>query len=263
MYAMTDKPITVKMRMGYYHTHSNAINLVEMLRNDGVSYITVHGRSRQQRYRREANWDYIAQCQAQEKVPIIGSGDVYYWQDYYTFKKKSNVSTCMIGRGALIKPWIFQEIKEQRDIDISSSERLEIFKKYVNYGLLHWGSDNVGVENTRRFLLEWMAFTHRYVPVGILERPIAMNEKPPDYIGRNDLETLLQSRNVNDWIKITELMLGKVRDGFDFVPKHKASSYAPQVGDGFIMNELGEIVKSKLSQQASVLGKRHHSMIST
>lgn len=56
----------------------------------------------------------------------------------------------MIGRGALIKPWIFKEIKEEKHWDITSSERFDILKEYVNYGLEHWGSDN----EVRNFILE-------------------------------------------------------------------------------------------------------------
>jgi tRNA-dihydrouridine synthase 3 len=96
----------------------------------------------------------------------------------------------------------------------------------VNFGLEHWGSDDPGVETTRRFLLEWLSFTYRYVPVGLLEvLPQIINQKPPLYRGRNELETLLSSPASSDWVKITEMFLGTAPDGFLFVPKHNANAY--------------------------------------
>lgn len=175
-----------------------------------------------------ADWSYINEVvQSAAPLPVYGNGDILSYDDY-----KSALETCpdlagvMIGRGGLIKPWIFTEIKEKRIWDISSSERFDILKRFTNYGLEHWGSDNKGVENTRRFMLEWLSFLYRYVPVGLLEHPPQkVNERPPSYIGRNDLETLMASSSAADWIKISEMLLGPVPESFHFLPKHKANSY--------------------------------------
>lgn len=190
--------------------------------------MTVHGRSREQRYTKQSDWQYIRQC-AQEgsPLPVVGNGDILSYEDYKTVTENCpEVASVMIGRAGLIKPWVFTEIKEQKLWDISSSERFEIIKKYVNYGLEHWGSDNKGVENTRRFLLEWLSFLHRYIPVGLLERPPQkINQRPPTYQGRDELETLMASTSAADWIRISEMLLGPVPDNFKFLPKHKANSY--------------------------------------
>lgn len=115
------------------------------------------------------------------RIPVIGNGDVFSYTDYEEKMRVEGVqATAMLGRGALIKPWLPTEIKERRHWDISATERLDILKDFVKFGLEHWGSDQTGVNNTRRFLLEWLSFLHRYVPVGLLEvLPQQMNQRPP------------------------------------------------------------------------------------
>ena len=77
-------------------------------------------------------------------------------------------------------------------------------------------------------MLEWMSFLHRYVPVGIMETsriPQKINQRPPRYFGRDDLETLLSSADCHDWIKVSEMFLGPVKEDFVFVPKHRSNAY--------------------------------------
>ena len=125
--------------------------------------VQLHGRTRQQRYTPLADWDYIKQCvdavRAREKdedcnlflfflshspelplskvpsIPIFGNGDIFSFSAYEDTLSLSGVDGIMIGRGALIKPWIFTEIKEKRKWDISAREQLDLVAKYVEYGL--------------------------------------------------------------------------------------------------------------------------------
>ncbi|CAF3257733.1 unnamed protein product [Rotaria socialis] len=232
---LSTRPITLKLRTGIMTGENNAHEIVSLAKSwksehDGnhiIDLFTLHGRSKEMRYSKNADWNYIDECaKAADPIPLYGVGDIYSFEDYYQRLNDTSVSGCMIARGALIKPWLFTEIKEQRTWDISASERFDMLKSYANYGLEHWGSDNAGVDKTRRFLLEWISFLYRYVPVGLLERlPHRLNERPPYFFGRNDLETLMSSKLCSDWVKLTELLLGKVSPEFQFLPKHKASAY--------------------------------------
>ena len=159
-------------------------------------------------------------------MPVFGVGDVLSYENYYDHLENLDISGVVVARGALIKPWIFTEIAEKRHWDIRSSERFDMLKRYVNYGLEHWGSDVRGVETTRRFFLEWQSFLYRYIPIGLLEVvPQKVNERPLPYFGRDDLETLMASPNCADWIKLSEMLLGPVPENFTFLPKHKANAY--------------------------------------
>lgn len=226
-------PLTFKTRMGYKDTSRVAHTFVPRIKEWGASALTLHGRTRAQRYSREADWEYIRKVADASSVPIIGNGDIYTYHDYVenVVKNQDSIATCMIARGALVKPWIFTEIKEQRNWDISSHERFEILKDFARFGLEHWGSDERGVEQTRRFLLEWMSFTYRYTPVGILETingqlpNVSMTQRPPKFVGRDDMETMLASDDASVWCDLCEKLLGKAPEGWKFTPKHKSNAY--------------------------------------
>jgi len=239
MTAVSSTPVTIKLRMGYFDdpTKYVAHEIIPKATKWGVYAATLHGRTREQRYSRLADWSYINRCSqvaTDSGLTFIGNGDVYTFEDYNTNVSNPNISTCMIGRGAIIKPWLMTEIKEQRHWDISAAERLDLFKDFCSYGLEHWGSDSMGVEKTRRYLLEWMSYTHRYVPVGLLERYVVpkLHLRPMRYFGRSDLETKLASDDVKDWLEISEMCgLGKPDVSFKFVPKHASNSYTKESAD--------------------------------
>lgn len=268
-----ETPITVKIRMGTKDKQPTAHRLVERLVLGGntsqrastipcgVAAITLHGRSRQQRYTRSADWEYITSTaslikslntererdldtiraadprdqpntpanQEPGKVFFIGNGDIYSPTHYTDHLTHSGVDACMLARGALIKPWLFEEIALNQHIDKSSSERLRYIESFCRFGLEAWGSDEVGVGQTRRFLLEWLSFACRYVPVGLLEvLPPNIQDRPPRYKGRDELETLMASDNYKDWIKLSEMFLGKANEAFRWEPKHRSNAYDVQ-----------------------------------
>ncbi|CCH62959.1 hypothetical protein TBLA_0I03030 [Henningerozyma blattae CBS 6284] len=243
-YTSNDIPITLKLRTGAKDNHPIADTLItRIVQETDVAAFTLHGRSRQQRYTRDADWNYISQTAAalrmaeqtrlenkddrdssQSRIQFVGNGDIDNYQDWHRIlDSDSNIDSLMVARSALIKPWIFEEIDAQQHLDKSSSERLQILRDYADFAMQHWGTDEYGIATSRRYFCEFMSFFHRYVPVGVLERvPIRMNQRVEKWKGRDELETLMASEDSRDWIKLSEMFWGKA-EGFVFVPKHKSS----------------------------------------
>ncbi|CAB4256172.1 similar to Saccharomyces cerevisiae YLR401C DUS3 Dihydrouridine synthase, member of a widespread family of conserved proteins including Smm1p, Dus1p, and Dus4p [Maudiozyma barnettii] len=249
-YVSQEVPITVKIRAGTKDGHNTADALVKRLVYEtDTAAITLHGRSRQQRYTKLADWEYIAKTaqslrdnevafneseqgkeardSRQARIQFVGNGDINNYEDWYTHvNNDSNMDSVMVARGALIKPWLFEEIDAQQHLDKSSTERLSMLQDYARYSMEHWGTDEYGIAQCRRYFCDFMSFFHRYVPMGICERfPVKLNERPPNWIGRDEMETLLGSTNSNDWIKLSEMFFGPAEDHFIYTPKHKSNSY--------------------------------------
>ncbi|ERS99693.1 hypothetical protein HMPREF1624_03056 [Sporothrix schenckii ATCC 58251] len=256
-------PITAKLRIGVRDNSPTAAKVIERLAFGGLetrtrlgapgcAAITLHGRTRNQRYKKPADWGYIAECAAlvrsyneqrdaladtvrepdartqanASRMFFLGNGDCYSHVQHQEQIAQSGVDAVMIGRGALIKPWLFEEIQAGQYLDKSATERLAYVERFARYGMEAWGTDEYGLGTTRRFLLEYLSFATRYVPIGLLEYlPPSLNDRPPAFRGRNELETLLSSRNYKDWIKISEMFLGPAHPDFKFVPKHKSNAY--------------------------------------
>ncbi|KAG8756945.1 tRNA-dihydrouridine synthase 3 [Serendipita sp. 396] len=262
-YAMGSVPVTLKMRTGVKDGSPTAHKLMPKLHDWGIGSIALHGRTRQQRYTRLADWDYIKYCvetlRAHEALMqdspaamdsdaatrengsninngfdpmhFWGNGDCFSGIEYWKTVEATGVDGVMIGRGALIKPWIFTEIKEKREWDISSRERLDLIRKYAEFGLCHFGSDTSGVNTTRRYLCEALSFWHRYIPIGLLEvLPPKLNHRAPAFRGRDELETLLASTDCKTWVRISEMFLGPAPPEWNFLPKHKSNAYGSDEG---------------------------------
>lgn len=124
-----DKPVTVKMRLGFDSKHINCLSLAKKLENVGVSAIALHARTRSQMYEGKANWDYIRQMKETVSIPVFGNGDVLTIDDYIRMKKETNCDGVMIGRGVVGNPFLIKEIddylKGKENYEITYDDRFD------------------------------------------------------------------------------------------------------------------------------------------
>ena len=104
-------PVTAKMRIGWDANQINAVDVARRLEDCGIQAIAVHGRTRAQGYTGLADWDVIGAVAEAVKIPVIGNGDIATGADVELRRAQTSVRGIMIGRAAMINPWVFQEAK--------------------------------------------------------------------------------------------------------------------------------------------------------
>jgi tRNA-dihydrouridine synthase C len=112
-------PVTVKLRSGFADTSLFTENILAAAES-GAAFLTLHPRTKLEGYKPPANWSLIAKAKEISPIPVIGNGDILTANDAHRMLKETSCDGLMIGRGAIINPWIFHEIKASFDLQASS-----------------------------------------------------------------------------------------------------------------------------------------------
>lgn len=152
----THLPVTVKTRLGWDDNTKNIYEVAERLQDIGIQALTIHGRTRAQMYKGEADWTLIREIKRNPriKIPIFGNGDVNSIEKAANWRMEYEVDGIMIGRAAIGYPWIFREIKHffetgEQLAEPTISERVEVCKTHLDKSI-EWKGPKVGVFEMRR-----------------------------------------------------------------------------------------------------------------
>ena len=129
-------PVTAKIRLGWDENTMNYLEIAKILQDNGAAMISVHGRTKIQSYSGKANWHAIAEIKRALTIPVIANGDVVRQTDIKKIMETTGCNGVMIGRGALLNPWIFQG----KDLsEIPAVERIDLFNQHFESVLVFYG----------------------------------------------------------------------------------------------------------------------------
>ena len=152
----TNRPVTVKTRLGWDDSTINILEVAERLQDVGIQALSIHGRTRAQMYKGEANWSWIAKVKENQRmhIPIFGNGDVDTPQKALEYRQRFGVDGIMIGRASIGYPWIFREIKHyfatgEMLPPPDVHERVRLARQHLQDSLI-WKGPKLGVLEMRR-----------------------------------------------------------------------------------------------------------------
>lgn len=158
----THLPVTVKTRLGWDESSKNIEEVAERLQDVGVQALSIHGRTRTQMYKGEADWTLIARVKENPRIhiPIFGNGDIDSPQKALEYKNRYGVDGIMIGRAAIGYPWIFREIKHYFKTGTFLSpptieERISACRKHLE-GSVRWKGPKLGILEMRRHYANYL-----------------------------------------------------------------------------------------------------------
>jgi tRNA-dihydrouridine synthase B len=155
-------PVTVKTRLGWDFDSINIIEVAERLQDIGVQALSIHGRTRSQLYKGEADWSWIAKVKDHPriKIPIFGNGDVDSPQKALEYKNKYGVDGIMIGRAAIGYPWFFREVKHYFATGEilpppTIEERIDVIRQHLRASVA-WKGPRIGIFEMRRHYANYL-----------------------------------------------------------------------------------------------------------
>ena len=166
----THLPVTVKTRLGWDDSTKNIEDVAERLQDIGIQALTIHGRTRVQMYKGEADWRLISKVKENQriKIPIFGNGDVDSPLKALEYKEKYGVDGIMIGRAAIGYPWIFNEIKHFLATGTylpapTIQQRIEVCAAHLDFSI-RWKGNHGGIVEMRRHYANYFRGMDHFKP---------------------------------------------------------------------------------------------------
>jgi nifR3 family TIM-barrel protein len=131
-------PVTGKMRLGWETCRTYKL-IARIIEENGGSLIAIHGRTKEQSYEGQADWDAVAEVKSLVKIPVVGSGDIKLVADIDRMKKHSGCDAVMIGRGAIFNPWIFSRMDREQ---VTAGQVREALQKHLAHNIQFYGEQD-------------------------------------------------------------------------------------------------------------------------